>query len=113
MNHQHQNLASGSWQKYTFMEQMAHIGSEVARAINWRHKNNPDYSQQAFFRALELIDLTIADPRNHTPARLQELTRLREVLVDYFYSSNQYQSSDQLWHNYFNAYTYAARVNHL
>lgn len=109
MNYQHKNLAAGRWKKLSFIEQMANIGSEVERTMSWRKKKNKDSSQKAFFRSLELVSLTIADKKNKK--RLKELTRLKEVLVDYFFGSNQYGSSDKLWHNYFYAFNYAARVN--
>ena len=38
MKYQHKNLAKGKWFKLSFFEQMAHIGSEVERAILWRKK---------------------------------------------------------------------------
>lgn len=108
MNYQHKSLAEGRLNKVTFFEQMAHIGGEVERTILWRSKNK-DYSKKAFFRALELLDLTIADHKNKT--RLKELARLREVLVDYFVFDNQYSSSDKLWRRYFYPFNYAARRN--
>lgn len=110
MTFQHQLLASGRWQKLTLMEQMANVGSEVERTILWRQKNNLSYSQKAFERALELLDLTLADPKNRK--RLREVARVREALVDYFAGNNDYHSSDKLWQNYFFAFNYAVRVNH-
>lgn len=107
MNYYHKNLASGRWYELNFFEQMANMGSEVERTILWREKNK-DYARLAFERALELLDLTISDPKNRS--RLKELTRLREVLVDYFVFHNQYGSSDKLWRNYFYPFNYAARV---
>lgn len=106
MTYQHRELAQGRWFQIPFLEQMAHIGSEVERAILWREKNK-DYSIKAIERALELIDLTVADIKNRK--RLKELLRMREVLVDYFYGDNQYGSSDKLWHNYFTPFFYAVR----
>jgi len=38
------------------------------------------------------------------------LTRLREVLADYFWFDNRYGSSDELWRRYFHAFTYAAAL---
>lgn len=108
MKYQHQTLANGLWQKLSFFEQMANIGSEVARSINWREKNK-NYASLAFDRALELLGLTIDDPRNRS--RLKELTRLREVLIDYFAFDNEYGSSDLLWSHYFYPFNYAARLN--
>lgn len=40
--------------------------------------------------------------------RLKELTRLREVLLDYFFGSNDFGSSDLAWHRYFHAFGVAA-----
>ena len=108
MSYQHKQLASGRWFELTFLEQMANIGSEVERTILWRSKNS-EYSVKAIERALELIELTIADAKNM--ARLKELSRLREVLIDYFYSDNNFSSSDSLWRIYFNAFGYAVRAN--
>ena len=108
MSFQHQGLASGRWQKLSFFDQMANIGSEVERAITWRNKDNDLYSRKAAERALELLFLTIDDLKNRN--RLKELTRLYEVLVDYFFGQNQYSSSDRLWQKYFYAFNYAVRV---
>jgi len=107
MSYQHKELASGRWFELSFPVQMANIGSEVIRAINWKNKNNPEYCQKAFERSLELLSLTIDDHNNKN--RLKELTRLYEVLVDYFAFDNEYKSSDKSWQNYFLAFNYLAR----
>ncbi len=108
MSYQHQSLAAGRWRNLSLIEQLANIGSEVERALSWRQKGNPAYSQKAFERTLELIDLTISDPRHQR--RLKEITRLREVLLDYFLGDNQFQSNENLWRKYFYAFGYAARL---
>jgi hypothetical protein len=110
MMYQHEELAAGRWQQLTFVEQMANIGSEVERSLSWRAKHNAPYSQRAFERALELIDLTLAGAGN--PARLREVARVREAMVDYFAGSNQYVSSETSWRRYFSPFTYAARRTH-
>ncbi|MBU2037160.1 hypothetical protein KJ866_03135, partial [Patescibacteria group bacterium] len=92
MSYIHRELAQGRWQKLSFFEQMANVGSEVARTINWRDKNS-QYSQAAFERALELLDLTIDDDKNKK--RLRELLRVREVMADYFQFDNIYGSTDK------------------
>lgn len=107
MTVQHQELAAGRWRQLTFLEQMAHIGGEVERALNWRGRRHPDYSRQASERALELIDLTL---ECHTSAsRLKEVSRLRETVVDDFFGTNEYASTEASWRAYFLAFTYAAR----
>lgn len=108
MNAQHKTLAEGRWQSFSLMAQLGNVGSEVERALNWRAKNNPEYSRMALERALELLDLTIADPRHRT--RLRELTRVREVLLDYFMGPNAHRSTESSWRNYFYAFARAARA---
>ncbi|HXK41121.1 MAG TPA: hypothetical protein VJ046_03445 [Candidatus Paceibacterota bacterium] len=107
MSYQHKELASGRWNTFSFFSQMANIGSEVLRAVRWRSidKNN---SRLAAERALELVDLTIDDPKNHTSGRLKELWRLREFVADYFFFGNEYNSTPELWRHYFDAFAYAA-----
>ena len=104
MTFEHQQLASGRWFGLTFFAQMSNIGSEVERAIIWRSKNS-DYSLKSFYRALELLDLTLADKKNNN--RLYELARVREVLVDFFQGSNIFASSDYSWQSYFRPFNYA------
>lgn len=110
MTVQHQELAAGRWQQMSILEQMANIGSEVSRALNWRAKKNEDYSQRAFERALELIDLTLAG--TNEIGRLRELARLREALVDYFFGTNEYASTDEQWRKYFLQFNFAIRKNY-
>lgn len=107
MSIQHKQLADGRWFNMSFIEQMANIGSEVERALNWKVKNNVPYSQKAFERSLELLDLTLDDSRNRT--RVKELARVREAMVDYFDGINEFQSSEQLWKKYFMHFACAAR----
>lgn len=109
MSLQHQNLAAGRWQQLSFAEQMANVGSEVSRALNWKAKNNEERVQSAFARALELLDLTAGDPRHLT--RIREILRLRECLADYFAGDNQHASTEASWRKYFDAFAYLARKN--
>ena len=104
----HTELAGGRWQAFSLVEQLANVGSEIERAINWSRKDRPEYSANAFYRGLELLELTIADPRHRH--RLRELTRLREVLLDYFLGPNEFRSSDLSWHRYFHAFGTAAAM---
>ena len=106
---QHKELANGRWEKLSFCEQMANVGSEVERTIKWRQKKNSNYSQQAFVRALELLDLTIACQKKNW-ARLKELSRVREALADFFQFDNIYSSTDVSWQKYFLNFNYAARL---
>jgi len=107
MNYQHKELAAGRWNEFSFVEKMANIGGEVERASKWKAKNNAAYSEQAVERALELVDLTLESVAGY--ARRKELARAREALVDYFYGSNQFMSTEASWRKYFMFFAYAAR----
>lgn len=105
----HIEAAQGRWFRFSLMEQLANIGMDIERTIAWRNKGNREYSQHAFYRALELLDLTTMDPKNKGP-KLRELLRVREALVDYFIYDNVYRSTDEQWHKYFFCFNYAAAV---
>ncbi len=109
MKAQHQSLAAGRWKQMTLLEQMANIGSEVDRALHWKLKNNTSYSEKAAERALELVDLSLECTQEFP--RLKELARVRETLVDYFFGTNQYQSSENMWRKYFLCFAVAFRKN--
>ena len=103
----HKDLTSERWYRFNIIEQMANVGAEIGRTINWRKKDS-QLSKAAFYRGLELLDLTITDPKNKK--RLKELCRARELAVDYFDGDNYYHSSDKFWQSYFYAFNYAARL---
>ena len=109
MNIQHKELAAGRWQEMPLMEQLANVGSEVERTLNWRAKNKPDMSGRAFDRSLELIDFTLNDPKNRS--RLSEICRMRECWCDFIAGDNVYKSTPESWRKYFLEFNYAARKN--
>ena len=103
----HKDLIS-RWNSFSIYKQMANIGAEVGRAINWRKKGNKEMSNNAFYRALELIDFTVDDPKNRNS--LKEILRVRELLVDYLAGDNIYNSTDKDWEKYFYCFNFAARL---
>jgi hypothetical protein len=109
MSPEHKELSAGRWFELSLVEQMANIGSEIERAITWKKKGNKEYTIRAFERALELLDLSVADQKNRL--RLREILRVREVLVDFFFYENCYKSTDRLWQGYFLGFAFAARIN--
>ena len=104
----HKDLAAGKWFQLSFCEQMANVGSEIERSLNWQEKGRADYAARAFERGLELLFLTTEDPKNK--GRLRELTRLHEVLADSFVGDNEYGSSATSWRRYFGVFGYAAAM---
>lgn len=107
MSHVHANLAAGRWQTLPLVEQLANIGSDVARAHRWQGKD-ASLSEKAFFRALELLDLTIGDAR--WKGRRKELTRVRELLCDAMAGGSTYGSDLAGLDHYFFHFAVAARA---
>ncbi len=104
----HKDLTKEKWFSLDFFTQMANVGAEIGRAINWSKKDK-NVSQAAFYRGLELLDLTIEDKKNKY--KLKELCRLREVVSDYLFFNNDYNSTDEGLNNYFYLFNYAATVS--
>ena len=106
---QHRDLAAGRWWELSLAEQLGHVGSEISRAVRWGSRN-PAIAEGALHRALDLLDLTLADPRlRQSRPRLREIARAREVVADFFAGSNEYGSTAPSLQKYFDAYAIAAR----
>lgn len=105
----HTNLET-RWNNFSLSEQMANIGAEIGRTINWKKKGNNMMSTNALYRGLELLDFTINDKKNKNS--LKEILRIREALVDFFLGDNIYKSSNVIWEKYFHYFNLAARKNH-
>lgn len=106
---QHRDVAREGWFRLSLAEQFGNIGSEISRAGSWSTKN-PDTARAALYRALELIDLTLDDPRHRQSfPRLREIARTREVVVDFFAGPNEYGSTSASLQKYFDHFALAAR----
>jgi hypothetical protein len=106
MAHQHVSLAAGDWFRLSLCEQLGNVGSEVGRAKKWQYKNQRLF-EGSFFRAIELLSLTIDDKR--WQYSLKELCRAKEVLGDAFYGGKLYNSDFQSLEKYFYHFAVAAR----
>lgn len=100
--YQHKTLASGRWAVMTLAEQMLNIGSEVSRANRWRAKGNEEQCLRAADRLLELISLTIDAQRGKHD--LGEFCRLYEVVADYYYGDNIYNTDPAKLQRYFDVF---------
>ena len=103
----HSDLAAGRWHSMSLMDQLGNAGSEVSRALRARASGNAARERSALRRFLELMDLTIADPRLR--GRLREPCRAREVVCDFFVGDNVYRSTPESLDRYFLAFARAAR----
>ncbi len=103
-----ETFASGRWFKFSLVEQMANIGTDVDRAIRYKQRGDLEASTQALYRAIELIDFTVADPKNRR--RLKEVLRTREFLLDHLIGEDQYGMTDEFWQRYFYGFNYTAAL---
>jgi len=104
----HKDLATGRWFTFSFVVQFANVGSDVERTIQWKKKGEDELSQQALERALELMDFTIADPKNKK--RLKEIVRVRDMFADHYMGINEFSFTDEFWQQYFFDFAYAAAI---
>lgn len=102
----HKDLAKGRWQSLSTIEQMANIGSEVERTINWKQKSKKD-AEHAFIRAVELINLTMNDPKNKNG--IKEIARVKELFSDWYLGGVLYDTTKEGWQDYFLQFAVAAR----
>lgn len=102
----HKDLATGGWQKLSLAQQLGNIGTEVSRARRWFGKDQKIYNG-AVRRALELFDLTLADPRWR--GRLREIARLREVFCDAITGGKEYKSTLKDLERYFFYFAFLSR----
>ncbi|MBI1934462.1 hypothetical protein HYS30_02230 [Candidatus Peregrinibacteria bacterium] len=103
----HTELAGGRWRTFSLAMQLANVGSEVGRACSASAAGEEKKKERCLDRALELLDLTIADPKHRK--RLKEICRLREVICDYFFGENTFHSTPSLFESYFTYFAIAAR----
>ncbi len=103
----HSELAAGRWRELSLIEQLANIGSEVARASRAKASGNQPRSTAALDRCLELLDLTLADDRWR--GRRREVARARELLCDFLVGEHLRDSTPEALDRYFLALTVAAR----
>ena len=105
---QHQELEQGRWEQMPFPLQMANIGSEVSRAIRWADKGKQDRAKRAAYRALELMDFTIAAAQrldgSRKRSRLRELCRCREELCDCLLGTNEFKTDANVLQKYYDQF---------
>ena len=86
------------WYNLTVTQQLGNIGSEINRARGFEKKNDKEARDRCILRALELVDLTLTDPKWHN--RLSELTCFQEVVYDWFKETHIYQITPEELENY-------------
>ena len=107
----HRDAARGGWAQLELVEQLGNVGSEVERAIRAHEAGRADRFESALERALELFDLTAADPRwrGH---RCQETLRAREEFCRLFLDPDVPPDSARGLSRDFFGFAWAARKLH-
>ena len=103
----HQELANGRWNQLSLIEQLGNVGSEVERTFVWKERHDSKRAQDAFERALELLDLTLQCPNNKS--RLKEIARTREFFVQVYFTEDLLNTSKDVLRKYFLEFAVAAR----
>ena len=107
----HKHAAAGAWNRLELVEQLGNVGSEVERAIRFHSAGRTSRFEGALERALELFDLTAADPRWHGH-RCQEILRAREEFCRLFFDPDVPSESAEGLRKYFYGFAHAARMLH-
>jgi len=95
------------WAEMDRFNQMGNIGSEVGRALNAKRQRKLDRSQAAFYRGLDLIDVTARIWADRKQSGLKELLYAREQFVESMITDN----IDPTLEDYFTQYAIAVRLN--
>lgn len=96
------------WGDLTVVEQLAHVGSEVERALRAHEGGHVERGAFALARALELFDLTATDPR-WRGARRREILRAREEFCAHLLGERGATTSAAGLRKYFLAFAVLAR----
>ena len=104
----HASLAADVAELLIERQRVPASGSDVGRAIRAKAHHDDLRLQGALERALELLDLTLADDRWRGPRR-REIARAREVVCDFLVGDNDYASTGESLDAYFFAFAMAAR----
>ena len=75
------------WQKFTRREQLLFLGSELERARVWQAQD-PEKFRSALERALEFIDLSLAD--SQWRENIYQMLYLRQAIAELYLGQGRY-----------------------
>ena len=94
------------WAKLDRFSQMGNIGSEVGRALAAKRNGKTERVQPAFYRGLDLIDVTARLWADRKDPGLKELLYARELFVRQI---TEHDAFDSWLEDYFMQFAVAAR----
>jgi len=96
----HQDLARERWFQLSLSDQLANVGSEFSRAYRAKKDHKEKRFEPALLRLLELLNLTLIDPR-WKGTRKREIARLKENILGNLYGDNINLDAIALLEKYF------------
>ncbi len=102
------SAAGLQWERFSLVEQLANVGSEVERAIRAHATGHTVRFDNALGRALSLFDMTATDPR-WAGHRRREVLRAREEFCRLFFEADPPFNSAEGLRRYFLAFGVLAR----
>ena len=90
------------WFKMPISQQISNVGSEVNRALRWKISGNLQRAESFCSKAIQFLSLSLNDPKN--VHRKGELTFCIEELQDYFFGNNFYNTTEEMFHKYYDAF---------
>ncbi len=109
MNYQHSISASGRWFQLSFAEQFANIGGEIERYNLAQKRQDNQAAQLAFYRSLDLINLSRQDPKHKH--RNKEIGRFKELWCDTALNLGIYNTPIKFFQDYCMLFALVTRRN--
>ena len=100
----HGGLTHERWERLIFADQLANIGTEVARAARAKNMQDDRRLQQHLDLTLELFEFTLDDERWR--GQRVEIGRAREIVCDFLAGDNEYESTAESLDAYFLPFSY-------
>lgn len=77
------SVDKSAWSKMTIFEQMGNIGSEVGRAVSAKKRGKDKWMRSAYYRGIDLFNITAQQWAKSNPSRLRELLYARDQFTKY------------------------------
>lgn len=90
------------WFEMPVSMQISNVGSEVARAIRYKNKNDDQKAANFCKKAIEFLRAIEKDPKNKN--HIGEFDFCIEELEDYFLGNNEYNTTDEMLTRYYDAF---------
>ena len=112
MNYKKVEVNRDKWFSLSLAEQLGNTGSEIDRYVNLLKREEPENAQIAFYRAVDLLDLTKQSPKI-SRAQRKEVAKVKEVICDSVVNAGgNYNTPIEYFQKYFMDFALVARRQH-